>query len=95
MQDLVRQGLVASENFDADDPLGFVTSQTDVASLPEAAYRYCRWEPGAGRHPLRHGTTFSPARECPRSQPSRLFQSRPWLIFMISSPRSTLSPATN
>lgn len=29
-----------------EDPLGFVLKSGDVSSLPEAAYRYCRHEPG-------------------------------------------------
>ncbi|MDQ2686409.1 MAG: aldo/keto reductase [Armatimonadota bacterium] len=46
MQGLVADGLVDAEAFDAADPLGFLQSEGGAASLPEAAYRFCRWEPG-------------------------------------------------
>ena len=42
--ELVRQGLVDGEAVDAQDPLGFVRPAAD--SLPDAAYRFCRAEPG-------------------------------------------------
>lgn len=60
MQDLVNDGLVDAQAFDAEDPLGFLTDasadvQGQVAqSLTEAAYRYCRYEPGA--HVVLSGT---------------------------------------
>ncbi|MEX1019786.1 MAG: aldo/keto reductase [Litorilinea sp.] len=60
MQELVADGLVDAEAFDADDPLGFLTDRRasvegQVAeSLTEAAYRYCRYEPGA--HVVLSGT---------------------------------------
>ncbi len=31
---------------DLSDPLGFLLKETDAATLPEAAYRFCRHEPG-------------------------------------------------
>lgn len=46
MRDLAAQGLVDGESFDPSDPLGFVRDESDAQSLPEAAYRFCRWEPG-------------------------------------------------
>jgi len=39
---------------DARDPLGFVTAHPGVKSLTEAAYRFCRHEPGA--HVILTGT---------------------------------------
>ena len=50
------EGLIASgqierqvdaKAIDASDPLAFVAHDPDVGSLVEAAYRYCRHEPGA------------------------------------------------
>jgi len=43
--------LIASKAIDPDglnpsDPLGFVFQMSDAASLPEAAYRFCRHQPG-------------------------------------------------
>ena len=46
MADLVSQGLVDVAAFDPVHPLGFLLSEGDAASLPDAAYRFCRWEPG-------------------------------------------------
>jgi aryl-alcohol dehydrogenase-like predicted oxidoreductase len=56
MQQLVADGLVDAEAFDADEPLGFLVDSTDqgASSLTEAAYRYCRYEPGA--HVVLSGT---------------------------------------
>ncbi len=44
--ELVQAGLIDREAVDFDDPLGFVLQPADVHSLPEAAYRFCRAEPG-------------------------------------------------
>lgn len=46
MQKLVAEGLVDAEAFEAADPLGFLQSEGGAKSLTEAAYRFCRWEPG-------------------------------------------------
>ncbi|MBW3624871.1 MAG: aldo/keto reductase [Armatimonadetes bacterium] len=46
LQDLVAKGQVPAGSFDADDPLGFLMTEGGAESLPEAAYRFCRWEPG-------------------------------------------------
>jgi len=43
--DLKRQNLL-DENVDADNPLGFLLEDGVAASIPEAAYRFCRHEPG-------------------------------------------------
>ena len=34
------------ESVDADNPLGFLLEDGVAASIPEAAYRFCRYEPG-------------------------------------------------
>lgn len=44
--DLVEEGLVDRDALDADDPLGFLTADGVTGSVPEAAYRFCRAEPG-------------------------------------------------
>lgn len=46
MQKLVAEGLVDAQAFDAADPLEFLCSEGGAKSLTEAAYRFCRWEPG-------------------------------------------------
>jgi aryl-alcohol dehydrogenase-like predicted oxidoreductase len=43
---LMQEGLIARDALDHDDPLGFIMREDDVASVPEAAYRFCRAEPG-------------------------------------------------
>jgi L-galactose dehydrogenase len=42
--ELIRQGLIDPAELDRQDPLGFVLSA--ASSLPDAAYRFCRAEPG-------------------------------------------------
>jgi L-galactose dehydrogenase len=44
--ELVGKGAIAKDALDLDDPLGFLLSETDAATLPEAAYRFCRHERG-------------------------------------------------
>jgi hypothetical protein len=44
--DLKRRGQVDPGACDDDDPLGFLTQRGKAATIPEAAYRYCRHEPG-------------------------------------------------
>ncbi len=44
--ELMRKGWVAPAGFNPDDPLDFVLNGSGVSSLPEAAYRFCRHEPG-------------------------------------------------
>lgn len=46
MQELVAQNLVDPAAFDAADPLGFLLTEGQAESVPDAAYRFCRWEPG-------------------------------------------------
>jgi len=44
---LIERGEVDAGKIDAADPLGFLREHADVGSLTEAAYRFCRHEPGA------------------------------------------------
>ncbi|HEX9788549.1 MAG TPA: aldo/keto reductase [Candidatus Binatia bacterium] len=44
--ELIAKGAIAKDALDARDPLGFLLKESDAASLPEAAYRFCRHEPG-------------------------------------------------
>ena len=44
---MIEAGVLKSGDVDADDPLGFVREGGDVSGLVEAAYRFCRHEPGA------------------------------------------------
>jgi L-galactose dehydrogenase len=43
---LIEKGLVAEDGLDRSDPLGFLLSDRHCLSLTEAAYRFCRHEPG-------------------------------------------------
>ena len=44
--ELVANGKIGRDALDANDPLGFLLKDTDVTTIPEAAYRFCRHEPG-------------------------------------------------
>jgi L-galactose dehydrogenase len=44
---LIAEGAVDPDKVDADDPLGFLREYVGAASVTEAAYRFCRHEPGA------------------------------------------------
>lgn len=44
---LIGRGEIDPEEVDLDDPLGFLRRHPDVGSEVEAAYRFCRHEPGA------------------------------------------------
>ncbi len=46
LAELVEKGEVPAEEIDLDDPLGFVLAESDARDLTEAAYRFCRHEPG-------------------------------------------------
>ena len=48
IDDLAGQGKLRREDFDGGDdgPLGFVTGDGGALSVPDAAYRFCRDEPG-------------------------------------------------
>jgi L-galactose dehydrogenase len=43
---LMERGLISRGDVDLEDPLGFVTDEGAARSMPEAAYRFCRDEPG-------------------------------------------------
>jgi aryl-alcohol dehydrogenase-like predicted oxidoreductase len=45
--ELVARGEVDGAKVDADDPLGFLAAAPGAPSVVEAAYRFCRHEPGA------------------------------------------------
>jgi aryl-alcohol dehydrogenase-like predicted oxidoreductase len=51
---LVERGEVESSRLNAEDPLDFLREHADVSSIVEAAYRFCRHEPGA--HVILTGT---------------------------------------
>jgi aryl-alcohol dehydrogenase-like predicted oxidoreductase len=46
MQNLAAQGLVDAGAYDAENPLGFLIEAGVASDVPEAAYRFCRDEPG-------------------------------------------------
>ena len=52
--ELVEQGRIDQGALDPNEPLGFLTENGDADSLPEAAYRFCRAEPGI--HTVLSGT---------------------------------------
>jgi aryl-alcohol dehydrogenase-like predicted oxidoreductase len=52
--DLAQSGQIDPGACDADDPFGFLTQPGKAATVPEAAYRYCRHEPGI--HAVLSGT---------------------------------------
>jgi aryl-alcohol dehydrogenase-like predicted oxidoreductase len=46
MADLATRNLVDTDSFDPEDPLGFLVADGAATSVTDAAYRFCRWEPG-------------------------------------------------
>lgn len=46
LQDLIGKGALADSLLNLEDPLDFVLRESDAASLPEVAYRFCRHEHG-------------------------------------------------
>jgi L-galactose dehydrogenase len=44
--ELVKKGEIPSGELNPEDPLDFLFTGSDAATLPEAAYRFCRHEPG-------------------------------------------------
>jgi aryl-alcohol dehydrogenase-like predicted oxidoreductase len=44
--ELEKSGQLAAGACDGDNPLGFLTEGGKAATIPEAAYRFCRYEPG-------------------------------------------------
>ena len=47
VEQLIESGALDAQRVDRAAPLGFVEQHPEVASLVEAAYRFCRHEPGA------------------------------------------------
>jgi aryl-alcohol dehydrogenase-like predicted oxidoreductase len=45
--ELIARGEIDADKVDANDPLGFLADAPDRPSVVEAAYRFCRHEPGA------------------------------------------------
>lgn len=54
MRELVANGQLDASEVDLDDPLGFVITEGGAASIPDAAYRFVRDEPGT--HVILSGT---------------------------------------
>ncbi len=54
LQTLIEQGQVEPTEVDLDNPLSFVLAESDASSMVEAAYRFCRYEPGV--HVVLSGT---------------------------------------
>jgi aryl-alcohol dehydrogenase-like predicted oxidoreductase len=54
LKSLRESGQLAADAYDGDEPLGFLTEQGKAATIPEAAYRFCRYEPGI--HTVLSGT---------------------------------------
>jgi aryl-alcohol dehydrogenase-like predicted oxidoreductase len=52
--DLIKKKQLDPADIDLNDPLGFLVKDQDAASLPDAAYRFCRDEPGT--HVILSGT---------------------------------------
>lgn len=46
VQKLIESGEIDSRNINPDDPLDFLQASDEVDSIVEAAYRYCRHQPG-------------------------------------------------
>ena len=46
MQTLVDAGQLSPADIDLANPLGFVLEESDASSVVDAAYRFCRYEPG-------------------------------------------------
>ena len=44
--ELLAKGMIGKDALDEKNPLGFLLEETDAATIPEAAYRFCRHEPG-------------------------------------------------
>ncbi|HXG52662.1 MAG TPA: aldo/keto reductase [candidate division Zixibacteria bacterium] len=45
-EELLRRNAAAAAALEAAEPLGFVLRESGASTLPEAAYRFCRHEPG-------------------------------------------------
>ena len=54
VQTLIEIGQIEADEIDIGDPLGFVLKESDATSVVDAAYRFCRYEPGV--HVVLSGT---------------------------------------
>ncbi len=54
VQELVNVGQLDASEVDLANPLGFVLEESDASSIVDAAYRFCRYEPGV--HVVLSGT---------------------------------------
>ena len=54
LAELIERGEVNVDDVDLDDPLSFLVHEGGAASIPDAAYRFCRDEPGT--HVILSGT---------------------------------------
>ena len=46
LAEMIEKGVVTGEDIDLDDPLGFLVGPGKASSIVDAAYRFCRHEPG-------------------------------------------------
>jgi L-galactose dehydrogenase len=46
IQDLIERKQLAPADIDGNDPLGFLVHEGGAMSIVDAAYRFCRYEPG-------------------------------------------------
>ena len=54
IRELVEKDLIDGKQIDSDDPLGFLLHESGAVSITDAAYRFCRYEPGV--HVVLSGT---------------------------------------
>jgi aryl-alcohol dehydrogenase-like predicted oxidoreductase len=54
LRTLIEKGQLDPSEVDLDNPLGFVLEESDAPTLVDAAYRFCRYEPGV--HVVLSGT---------------------------------------
>lgn len=54
IQEMIEKGVIRAEDFDLSNPLGFLTENNIAPSVTDAAYRFCRDEPGM--HVILSGT---------------------------------------
>lgn len=54
LEELIARGQLDPADIDLNDPLGFLIHEGGAVSLPDAAYRFCRYEPGT--HVILSGT---------------------------------------
>ena len=54
IQTLIDECQLSPDDLDMEDPLGFVLEESDATSIVDAAYRFCRHEPGV--HVVLSGT---------------------------------------